>query len=137
MALHRLVYASRPFGFDDAMLNGILVQARHCNARDGLTGALICRADIYLQLLEGPEAALDATYARIVDDNRHLEVRRLIHEPSEERLFPSWAMRDDPARSWMWTQKDVADGAVSVASCNEILAVFTRLAAESERPASA
>ena len=133
MALHRLVYVSRPFGFDDAMLNGILVQARRCNTRDGLTGALICRADIYLQLLEGPEAALEATYARIVEDSRHLEVHRLIHEPSEERLFAAWAMRDDPARSWMWTQKDVATGAVTSASRDAILAVFGRLADEPER----
>jgi hypothetical protein len=97
MALQRLVYASRPFGFDDAMLNGILAQARHFNARDGLTGALICRADIYLQLLEGPAAALNATYARIAHDDRHLEVQLLIQEPVEERLFPAWHMRDDPA----------------------------------------
>ena len=137
MALHRLVYVSRPFGFDEGMLNGILIQARRCNARDGLTGALICRADIYLQLLEGPEAALEATYARIVDDNRHLEVRRLIHEPAGERLFEAWAMRDDPARSWMWTQKDVAAGALAAASRDEILAVFARLAAEPERVGSA
>lgn len=132
MALHRLVYVSRPFGFDEAMLNGILAQARHRNAREGLTGALICRADIYLQLLEGPKPALEATYGRIVDDNRHLEVQRLIHESSDERLFPAWSMRDDPARSWMWTQKEVAAGRVTVATRDEILTVFARLAAEPE-----
>ena len=132
MALHRLVYVSKPFGFGEAMLNGILAQARHCNARDGLTGALICRADIYLQLLEGPEEALDATYARIADDNRHLEVDRLVHEPTQERLFPAWTMRDDPARSWMWTQKEVEAGAVAGATRDEIIAVFARLAATPE-----
>lgn len=137
MAFLRLVYSSRPFGFGEAMLNGILVQARRCNARDGLTGALICRADMYLQLLEGPQAALEATYARIIDDDRHLEVRRLIHEPCEERLFGAWAMRDDPARSWMWTEKEVAAGAVAAASRDEILAVFARLAAEPEHASSA
>jgi len=136
MALHRLVYVSRPFGFDDAMLNGILAQARDCNTRDGLTGALICRADIYLQLLEGPADALEATYARILRDDRHLEVRRLVHEPAAERLFAAWAMRDDPARSWMWTQKDVAAGAVARASRDEVLAVFARLANEPEQSAA-
>jgi hypothetical protein len=130
MALQRLVYASRPFGFDDAMLNGILAQARHFNARDGLTGALICRADIYLQLLEGPEAALNATFARIAQDDRHLEVQRLIHEPVQERLFPAWHMRDDPARSWIWTPKEVAAGAARAASRDEIVGVFARLAGE-------
>ncbi|GJE60502.1 BLUF domain-containing protein [Methylobacterium trifolii] len=130
MDLQRLIYASRPFGFDQAMLNGILIEARRCNARDGITGALICRADLYLQLLEGPAAALESVYARIARDDRHVEVTRLLHEPATERLFPDWAMRDDPARSWMWTQAEVADGAVARASRDDLLGVFARLAAE-------
>ena len=56
MDVFRAIYTSRPFGFDQAMLSGILIDARHANIRDGITGALICRADIYLQWLEGPEA---------------------------------------------------------------------------------
>ena len=59
----QLIYASQPFGFDAAMLNGILSDARRCNVRDEVTGALICRADVYLQLLEGPEPAVDAAFA--------------------------------------------------------------------------
>ena len=55
MDLYRVIYTSRPFGFDAGMLNGILVDARRMNTRDGITGALICRADIYVQLLEGSE----------------------------------------------------------------------------------
>ena len=53
MQLMQLIYTSRPFGFDDATLTGILVTARHNNPRLDITGALICRADIYLQLLKG------------------------------------------------------------------------------------
>jgi hypothetical protein len=44
MALQQLVYVSTPFGFDRPTLAGILVGARANNARDGLTGCLICRA---------------------------------------------------------------------------------------------
>lgn len=132
MSLIQLIYASRPFGFDAAMLNGILFDARGRNARDDITGALICRADLYLQLLEGPPAAVKAAYARIARDDRHLEVNRLLQQPAETRLFGDWAMRDDPARSWMWTQKEVADGAVGRATPEEIIRVFTRLRAEIE-----
>ena len=128
--LVRLVYVSQPFGFDNAMLNGILSDARRNNARDGITGALICRADLYLQLLEGPPLAIQRTFARIERDNRHLEVRRLFSEAVEERMFPGWAMRDDPARSWMWTPKDVSEGAVERAPRHEVLAVFERVRAE-------
>ncbi|WP_426167342.1 BLUF domain-containing protein [Sandarakinorhabdus sp. DWP1-3-1] len=130
MSLTQLIYWSQPFGFDDAMLDGILLQARRNNPRDGLTGALIVRADLYLQLIEGPEAAIDATFARIARDDRHLQVTKICHGPAAERLFPAWSMRDDPVKSWMWTAADVADGAVERATPAEVLAMFERLAAE-------
>jgi hypothetical protein len=44
MNLFRAIYSSRPFGFDEGILNGILTDARRANQRDGITGALICRA---------------------------------------------------------------------------------------------
>ncbi|MHC2088958.1 BLUF domain-containing protein [Methylobacterium sp. CM6244] len=132
MSVIQLIYASRPFGFDQAMLNGILTQSRRCNARDGITGALICRADVYMQLLEGSAEALDATYARIVRDDRHLEIRRLSYHTVTDRLFPRWAMRDDPARSWMWSQAEVANGALDQATHLQALRIFERLASEPE-----
>jgi hypothetical protein len=131
MSLTQLVYASRPFGFDAAMLNGILSDARRLNPPNDVTGALICRADLYLQLLEGPKEAVEATFARIAKDDRHLEVQRLVSRPIDQRLFPDWAMRDDPARSWMWTQQEVDNGALERATEAEVVAVFERLAAES------
>ena len=130
MSLSQLVYASRPFGFDNAMLAGILLDARRCNTRDDITGLLICRADLYLQLLEGPEAAIDAAYRRIAADDRHIDLALLCRRMVTDRLFPQWAMRDDPARSWLWTKAEVDDGALTRASEDDILAVFRRIAAE-------
>lgn len=129
MSLIQLVYASRPFGFDAATLSHILLRARFNNARDGITGALICRGDLYLQLLEGPQAEIDALYAKIRVDDRHVEVRKLLQRPITDRMFPDWAMKDDPAHSWMWTQAQVDDGAMDQASAADILAVFARVAA--------
>ena len=131
--LHRLIYVSRPFGFDTATLGGIMVGARRNNARDGLTGALICRADIYLQLLEGPAASVNAVYARIAADDRHCDIERLADGPVAERLFPAWAMLDDPARSWLWSAAEVATGAAASASPAAAVAVFARLAVERKR----
>lgn len=130
MALYRVVYASRPFGFDDGMLNGILADARRCNARDDITGALICRDDLYLQWLEGPEPAVRDAFARIARDDRHLEIRCLLAGPVERRLFPAWAMRDDPACSSMWTPAEVADGTVERADEAAIVSVFSRIASD-------
>jgi hypothetical protein len=128
--LIQLIYSSKPFGFDDAALNGILIIARRNNPRDGITGALICRHDLYLQLLEGPQAAVEARYRSIECDNRHLEVVKRVSRPVTERLFPNWAMRDDPARSWMWTASEISHGALDSAVPAEFISVFSRLAAE-------
>jgi hypothetical protein len=127
----QLVYSSRPFGFDEAMLAGILLDARQANTRDGITGALICRRDIYLQLLEGPATAVKASYGRIRRDDRHVEVRLHVSEPVTERLFADWAMLHDPAQSLAWTPADIADNLLERVSPAEVRKVFETLAAQS------
>ncbi len=130
MADLQLIYISRSFGFDVATLAGILLDARRCNARDGITGSLVCREDLYLQLLEGPEDKVEACFARIGKDDRHVNVRLISRATGRERLFPEWAMRDDPARSWMWSAADVAAGAADRATAEDVLAIFERIARE-------
>jgi Sensors of blue-light using FAD len=126
----QLIYASRPFGYDELVLAGILSTARRNNARDGITGALICREDLFVQLLEGPSDAVTSAFSRILNDDRHVDVTTLLTGDIEDRLFPQWSMRHDPARSWMWTMNDVAKGAVDKASIAEIRGIFERLATE-------
>jgi len=130
MSMLQLTYASRPFGFDQAILAGILLDARRCNARDDITGALIVRQDLFLQLLEGPADAVEAAYQRIARDDRHIEVRPLTRRQTDKRLFAEWAMRADPARSWMWSMDEVAGGALREASEDEVIGVFERLRLE-------
>ncbi len=129
--LLQLIYASRPFGFEANILSSILVEARRCNTRDGITGALICRDDLFLQLLEGPERAVEATYGRICADDRHIEVRRLGRRmiADDARMFGGWAMRDDPAASWVWSRAEVDAGVPEQASEAEVLAMFAKLPA--------
>jgi hypothetical protein len=129
MSLLQLTYASQPFGFNGPALAGILLDARRCNARDGITGALICRDDLYLQMLEGPEAAVDAAYRRITKDDRHLEVRPLSRRTigQTDRLFAGWDMRDDPAQSWVWSRAEIHNGALDRATEDDAIAIFKRL----------
>lgn len=127
MDLFRAIYTSRPFGFDEAALSGILMDARRANARDGITGALICRADIYLQWLEGPEEQVRKALERIERDDRHLEMKVHGAERVSDRVFGEWTMLHDPAATWIWSQRDVADGAVDRATPEEITGFFMRL----------
>ncbi|MBC6436799.1 MAG: BLUF domain-containing protein [Rhodobacteraceae bacterium] len=127
MTLIQLIYSSRPFGFDQSILNGILATARRHNPAHDITGALICRSDLYLQLLEGPEQAVDRLYCNIICDDRHLEVRQHLRGPIQNRLFSHWAMLDDPARSWVWPREKVRDGALEQASPMAVRDMFVRL----------
>lgn len=128
MDLMQLVYASRPFGFDAPGLHVILRVARRNNTRDDVTGALICRGDLYLQLLEGPRDKVLSAFARIAADDRHVDVRELVRVAATERLFRDWAMLDDPARSWIWSKEEVESGALDRAAPDEVLAAFARIA---------
>lgn len=126
----QLIYHSRPYGFDAATLDDILVTARRNNRRDGLTGALICRADLYVQMLEGPRLAVTEAFRRILRDDRHLEVTLVWAGDTLARAFPEWEMRDDPARSWMWSQSQVRAGAAQQAGAASFRSLFDRLRKE-------
>ena len=128
MVLSRIIYCSQPFGYDQPMLNGILADARTYNPKNHITGALICREDIFLQLLEGPEDKILLTYNRILNDDRHLDIELLVQEPCDDRLFPTWSMKDDPAKTWFWTKDEIDAGILTSVSKNDILGVFDRIA---------
>lgn len=128
MSLFRAIYTSQPFGFDETILSSILMQARKANARDDITGALICRADIYLQWLEGPQDKVRDAIRRISHDDRHLEVTVHVAEPTDARVFGEWAMLHDPAKTWIWSQSEIADGALDRATAAEITGFFLPLA---------
>lgn len=70
----------------------LLLQARTYNARHGIGGMLLSRDGLFMQLLEGPAAAVDALYARIASDPRHCEVRLMVRAERTASLLPGWRM---------------------------------------------
>ena len=127
MKLMQLAYCSQPFGYSLEILSAILVASRANNRKNNITGALICRSDIFLQLLEGPEQNVKNTYEAIQNDDRHINVYHLIDQPVKKRLFPAWAMKDDPIKTWMWSREDVSKGIVKGLSKAEVEEVFVKL----------
>lgn len=127
MRLMQLIYVSRPFGFEGSTLDDILLSARRHNAANGVTGALICRNDVFLQLLEGPREKVTETFSRILRDDRHIEVSLLWCGDAPFRSFAEWSMRDDPVQSWMWSREEVRD-VVRAASAEQARQIFARLA---------
>ena len=126
MAMQQLIYASRPFGYDTSVLAGILSHARVKNRQNNITGCLICRSDIYLQLIEGPAGKIDTLFDKISSDDRHLEVAVLVREHVETRMFPEWDMKHDPAQSWLWSPDEIHNGVLNSVTPDQVRAVFTR-----------
>lgn len=96
-ALHRLVYYSRNRleGDADAVARdflAILAKSQANNARVGVTGALMFNAGCFAQVLEGAPAAVEATFERIQQDERHGDVSLLGFGPAPGRSFPNWSM---------------------------------------------
>lgn len=88
-----LVYSSRAvvgFGLDD--LDELLVHSRRANAQVGVTGLLLFKDHRFLQLLEGPSAAVREKMAFIAEDARHEHVTVLLEEDVPTRQFPDWTM---------------------------------------------
>ena len=97
----QLVYTSREFRpISAADLKRLVARSKIRNERDGVTGFLYYSAGTFLQMLEGDEATVAATFARIEDDYRHTISSVLHKEKSETRLFSQWTMETaDPTKT--------------------------------------
>ncbi len=134
MSVYRAIYTSRPFGFDTNTLNSILVHAQRANPSRGITGALICREDVYLQLLEGPEDEVKKAMERIRRDDRHLEFQVHVEKAVPERMFGKWAMLHDPAVTWIWSRAEVRDDAIERTTEAEVEGFFEKLRDKTDAP---
>lgn len=92
--LYQLVYCSHVIGASPDETARILAVSRVNNARDGLTGALLHRNDLFAQVLEGPLPAVERTFERIQCDARHDNVMVLQFTEVSERAFSDWSMAD-------------------------------------------
>ena len=91
--MYRLVYMSTPrHPLPREELNAILAAATKNNNRNGITGILIQDQKRFLQYLEGDEARVEETFARISMDKRHHAIFRLKSGAIIRRQFPGWSM---------------------------------------------
>ena len=77
----------------DEEIQLILNEAQQHNSRVGITGQLIYRSGIFLQLLEGNKKDVSLLLGRILlDSKRHENIKILLNQPMSERIFPDWSM---------------------------------------------
>lgn len=90
-----LTYASRPLiqPFDrERQLADIQAVSIARNSRLEITGLLIASPDFFVQVLEGPAAAVDLVMASILADPRHRDLRVVRRSEAAERRLPRWSM---------------------------------------------
>lgn len=91
--MYQLIYlSSARTGLTPDGLKDIVEKSRDRNRAADVTGVAFMLDRIVLQLLEGPEAAVRATYARIKQDSRHGAVSIMLSRHCETRSFPGQDM---------------------------------------------
>ncbi len=105
VALVSLTYMSTAVdSFDRPALHVLLEESRQYNHAAGLTGMLLFDGAHFIQTLEGPAGAVDATFARIGADVRHRDLVVALRDDIDVRLFGDWTMGFD-----VLLQQEVAD----------------------------
>ena len=100
MYLTRLVYTSTVTStFNQDSVEQILLKAREHNALNNITGMLCFSSNFFLQCLEGSRSAVNKTYHKILNDNRHSRIVLLEYEEIYQREFDDWSMGYIPESS--------------------------------------
>ena len=93
MSLVHLIYTSFAVGRpSQSDLEKLLKQAREHNELKNITGMLLYRNNVYLQVLEGDRKDVRNVFSHIQHDRRNQRVTKLLEEPILNRDFPDWSM---------------------------------------------
>ncbi len=91
--LFRAVYVSAAsHDLTDGELAAILDVSRRNNAARSITGALAYHDLAFVQVLEGPEAAVEALLVTIARDSRNTGLTVYDRARVDERAFGAWSM---------------------------------------------
>ena len=91
--MHAIAYVSAAsWNLLDEQIERIVSESRRLNAINGITGVLVyCDAN-FMQYIEGDEAAVMETFARIRASASHRQISELMSQPILEREFADWAL---------------------------------------------
>jgi len=93
MEIFRLIYFSgETRRLNPNELSDLLIESRGNNKEANITGILVYREGIYIQVLEGAEADVRKLYGEIRKDPRHTRILTISEEWATDREFASWSM---------------------------------------------
>ena len=108
--LKQVIYVSEKSDTSSDSLTNIYDISQKNNLESGISGCLLIGSNSYLQLLEGPDSAVESLYLKIKDDSRHKKVKKLFEQHVEKKLFSSWSMKFAPFNNVEWNNKEFDAG---------------------------
>ena len=108
--LKQVIYVSEKTETFSDSLTDIYDISQKNNLESGISGCLLIGSNSYLQLLEGPDSAVENLYSKIKMDSRHKKVKKLFEQHIEEKLFSSWSMKFAPFNNIKWGNEEFDAG---------------------------
>ena len=122
--LKQVIYVSEKTDTSSASLTDIYDISQKNNSESGISGCLLIGSNSYLQLLEGPDSAVENLYSKIKMDSRHKKVKKLFEQHIEEKLFSLWSMKFAPFNNVEWGNKELDAGKFQNISAADAVKVF-------------
>ena len=108
--LKQVIYVSEKTDTSSNSLTDIYDISQKNNLENKISGCLLIGSNSYLQLLEGPESAVEKLYSKIRVDSRHKKVKKLFEQHIDEKLFSSWSMKFAPFNNAEWGNEEFDAG---------------------------
>ena len=122
--LKQVIYVSEKTDTSSDSLTDIYDISQKNNSESGISGCLLIGSNSYLQLLEGPDSAVENLYSKIKMDSRHKKVKKLFEQHIEEKLFSSWSMKFAPFNNIEWGNEEFDAGKFQNISAAAAIKVF-------------
>ena len=122
--IKQVIYVSEKTDTSSNSLTNIYDISQKNNLQSGISGCLLIGSNSYLQLLEGPDSAVEKLYSKIKMDSRHKKVKKLFEQHIEEKLFSSWSMKFAPFNNIEWGNKEFDEGKFKNISAAAAVDVF-------------
>ena len=122
--LKQVIYVSEKTDTSSDTLTDIYDISQKNNSESGISGCLLIGSNSYLQLLEGPDSAVENLYSKIKMDSRHKKVKKLFEQHIEEKSFSSWSMKFTTFNNIEWGNKEFDAGKFENISAAAAVKVF-------------
>ena len=124
MAPWKIMYVSLatvPIDRSSAVIEDIARVSIARNRALNVTGALICSAGAFAQILEGEADAVQSLMRTIASDPRHTDLVYLFDGPVAERRFTTWTL--PLARSSHFVSRQIAEARSTISPASKARAI--------------